>query len=876
MADENEPNPVQVDQLSNAISAHLVSARHHNIPQFTGGKGDCPIKFIRIFERVAKALKWDDQAKRDKFPNYLTGAGEEFHYMFVDCVEDANKPGDWDELKGLFLNHFMRGDYKSHLSKELRNKRKSENESMVVYITSVLTLCHDLDENMSEEQVVGYCLDGMDQDVQAQIQMFNPTTIAELMRYAKNVELSLDRLRSLSLKDKSEVKPKIVNAINSENNDSEVEKLDPLLNAVNKLTESVNNLQTNRSADKFKNKGNYQKNNFNNGFNRNFRGNNRNNGFNPNNGNNLGNFGQNSANHFNNGQNRNFANNGHFNNNNQRKNTNYGNNNFRSYSNQGLNQRNNNNCYNCGKPGHIKANCRAPQNNARTDFNRGETERNANSQTNQANNSNGGQNAAQIANHNRYEMNANSNIAKNLIEITVQIKGKSYRALVDSGAELTLIRKAVSDELNLALRQYNGPKLETCDKTVIEIFGETFVEMSIFGEKEHKMSVPVLIVERLPADILLGIDSLQMFNIFIDCKNKCAQINGQAINAISRTVIPQCEWNASPAIKSMQMFDNTSNLNKNSSEGVVFENRSQTECVSEFNEKGFESNGIEINDSNDKNKCLLHLLNDTVIEPKSVSVIKLKANQKLSDSQNLLSFTDDYYYLKNGILLQNSISKVIANTVTVKAINLSNNRKDLKCGDILGKFETISSENILSIDLSDNSMQTEFNDTNCNFQINSIDSEINYKFETEKEFETSSIILMNGSVICGPHLTKEQKSELKELLEKFPNVLTFDENKVGQIKNYQYKLIVNQNANPVRHSPARTSFENMKIIDSEVDKLLKKGIIQKSLSDWSSRTVLVKRKDGRPRVCLDLRDVNNLLEADSYPVPDIQMCFANS
>jgi hypothetical protein len=77
---------INVTQMSNAIANRIASSRQHNIPFFSGSKGEDPIKFIRIFERVGKALKWDNTTMMDKLPNYLTFAAEEFHYMYVDCA----------------------------------------------------------------------------------------------------------------------------------------------------------------------------------------------------------------------------------------------------------------------------------------------------------------------------------------------------------------------------------------------------------------------------------------------------------------------------------------------------------------------------------------------------------------------------------------------------------------------------------------------------------------------------------------------------------------------------------------------------------------------------------------------------------------------
>ena len=87
-SETDEEMKVSVAQMSNAIADRLVSSRQHTIPIFSGAKGECPIKFMRIFERVGRALKWDGDTKMAKFPNYLSGAGEEFHYINVDCAHE--------------------------------------------------------------------------------------------------------------------------------------------------------------------------------------------------------------------------------------------------------------------------------------------------------------------------------------------------------------------------------------------------------------------------------------------------------------------------------------------------------------------------------------------------------------------------------------------------------------------------------------------------------------------------------------------------------------------------------------------------------------------------------------------------------------------
>lgn len=59
------------------------------------------------------------------------------------------------------------------------------------------------------------------------------------------------------------------------------------------------------------------------------------------------------------------------------------------------------------------------------------------------------------------------------------------------------------------------------------------------------------------------------------------------------------------------------------------------------------------------------------------------------------------------------------------------------------------------------------------------------------------------------------------------------------------------------------------IINQEVDEMIQLGVIEPSNSPWSSPVVIVRKKDGKPRFCIDFRKVNEVSERDAYPLPYI-------
>ena len=58
-------------------------------------------------------------------------------------------------------------------------------------------------------------------------------------------------------------------------------------------------------------------------------------------------------------------------------------------------------------------------------------------------------------------------------------------------------------------------------------------------------------------------------------------------------------------------------------------------------------------------------------------------------------------------------------------------------------------------------------------------------------------------------------------------------------------------------------------IKEEIQRLLKAGLIVPSSSQWTSPVVVVEKKNGKKRLCIDYRKLNNVTKKDCYPLPRI-------
>ena len=76
---------------------------------------------------------------------------------------------------------------------------------------------------------------------------------------------------------------------------------------------------------------------------------------------------------------------------------------------------------------------------------------------------------------------------------------------------------------------------------------------------------------------------------------------------------------------------------------------------------------------------------------------------------------------------------------------------------------------------------------------------------------------------------------------------------------------------PIRQAPRRLPLAKREEAQKAIQDMHHQGLIelQPSNSPWSSPIVLVKKKDGSLRFCVDYRRLNEVTRKDSYPLPRI-------
>lgn len=122
--------------------------------------------------------------------------------------------------------------------------------------------------------------------------------------------------------------------------------------------------------------------------------------------------------------------------------------------------------------------------------------------------------------------------------------------------------------------------------------------------------------------------------------------------------------------------------------------------------------------------------------------------------------------------------------------------------------------------------------------------------------------------MIAPDLSPTHAQELSHLLASYRDIFDFGNQPLGQTTTVKHRIHTGD-ATPVHRRPYRVSHVERRVIQQEVNKMLSKGIIEPSSSPWASPVVLVKKKDGTWRFCVDYRHLNKITKKDVYPLPRI-------
>ena len=92
----------------------------------------------------------------------------------------------------------------------------------------------------------------------------------------------------------------------------------------------------------------------------------------------------------------------------------------------------------------------------------------------------------------------------------------------------------------------------------------------------------------------------------------------------------------------------------------------------------------------------------------------------------------------------------------------------------------------------------------------------------------------------------------------------------GEIGRVQFPHAIDTGGvQPIRQRYRRLPPHKKVLVENELERMIQLGVLEPSCGSWASPLVLITKKDGQPRFCIDYRMLNQCTKKDAYPLPRI-------
>ena len=120
-----------------------------------------------------------------------------------------------------------------------------------------------------------------------------------------------------------------------------------------------------------------------------------------------------------------------------------------------------------------------------------------------------------------------------------------------------------------------------------------------------------------------------------------------------------------------------------------------------------------------------------------------------------------------------------------------------------------------------------------------------------------------------PNLPPAEKATLMDFLCTHHNIFSLEDGERGETDLIQMQIDTGD-ATPKRQSARRIPHALRQEVAYQLQKMQEQGVIEPSSSPWASPVVLVKKRDGTHRFCVDYRQLNLVTKPDRFPLPRIE------
>jgi len=138
-----------------------------------------------------------------------------------------------------------------------------------------------------------------------------------------------------------------------------------------------------------------------------------------------------------------------------------------------------------------------------------------------------------------------------------------------------------------------------------------------------------------------------------------------------------------------------------------------------------------------------------------------------------------------------------------------------------------------------------------------------HEFEREIQEGAECFMLLACSIVT--YKVQKDMFVVQEFMNLFPDEIPG----LPPKRKIEFAIDFIPETGPVSISPYRMVPAELAELKKQLEDLLEKQFIRPSVSPWGTPVLLVKKKDGLSRLCIDYRQLNKLTIKNKYPLPRI-------
>ena len=243
--------------------------------------------------------------------------------------------------------------------------------------------------------------------------------------------------------------------------------------------------------------------------------------------------------------------------------------------------------------------------------------------------------------------------------------------------------------------------------------------------------------------------------------------------------------------------------------------------------------------------CHVHVLEDQIVPADSEMILRCRADMKsIHLPDHAIVETSEEFSDKSGLLGAGAVVRTTEDFIPVRVFNVGDTPVKVRRGQDVGILEdAVSVTNLVHVD-----------------EDVSPDGLNEYDYLPEE----LQAVIDKARENIGPG----DAARLSAVLKRHRDVFHVEGDPIGHTDLVEHSVDTGS-ARPVKQRVRPVPMGLSDEVDRQLDEMLEQGVIEPSSSPWSSPIVLVKKKNGKVRFCVDYRRLNELTVKDAYPLPRI-------